>query len=179
MKNIYLRNDFLNHYAFIEHFISILKPENYLEIGIAHGEMLQIAQKYSKKCYAVDINIPNTKFNENVILHNMTSDQFFNQLDRSIFFDFVFIDGDHKKEQVLSDFLNIKDNVVDDGFVFLHDTYPMGESWLHETQCNNAWEAALEIKQNFNTQWEIVTLPFNPGITIMKKMNINKQILWR
>ena len=44
---------------------------------------------------------------------------------------------------------------------------------------NNCWEAMLDIKQDYKNEWESVTLPFNPGLTIMKKMKGNKQLIWK
>lgn len=37
----------------------------------------------------------------------------------------------------------------------------------------------IEIKQRYSDEWEYITLPFNSGLTLLKKMNINKQILWK
>ena len=45
--------------------------------------------------------------------------------------------------------------------------------------CDDAYKTALHIKQNYIDEWEIVTLPFNPGLSILKKINRNKQILWK
>ena len=44
---------------------------------------------------------------------------------------------------------------------------------------DNCWEAMLNIKQRFRDEWEYITLPFNPGLTLMKKMDINKQLIWK
>ena len=101
----------------------------------------------------------------------MTSDNFFDKIKKENIskFDLVFIDGDHSKEQVIKDFINVKDMVIDDGFVLLHDTYPCDERMTKSCYSDNAWEAVLYIKQNFLNEWEIITLPFNPGLTILKK----------
>jgi predicted O-methyltransferase YrrM len=109
----------------------------------------------------------------------MTSDEFFQVVNPNVKFDMVFIDGDHSKEQVLKDFTNVSEMVIEDGFVLLHDTYPCDENMELPNHSYNAWEAALQIKQNFKDQWEILTLPFNPGLTIMKKINHKKQLIWK
>ena len=49
---------------------------------------------------------------------------------------------------------------------------------LHELS-NDCWETMLEIKQKHREEWEFITLPFNPGLTIMKKMKGNKQLIWK
>ena len=42
--------------------------------------------------------------------------------------------------------------------------------------CHDAYKTALFIKQKLAQEFEIVTLPFNPGLTIVKKMNKEKQL---
>ena len=188
MSLIYLRNtpdshggllETYPHYEMIEHLVKWVKPINYLEIGVRHGTVYHLVNKYCETCYLVDIQFLDIEYSPNTIKFEMTSDSFFNSVNQSIKFDFVFIDGDHSKEQVLKDFLNVKDRVVDDGFVILHDTYPCDERMTLPHHSDNGWEAMLYIKQNFKDDWEFVTLPFNPGLTIMKKMKNNKQILWK
>ena len=188
MDKIYLRNtpensggnlETYNHYDIIQHLCSWIRPKNYLEIGVRHGTVYNLVKEYANTCYLVDINFLDLDYSSNTIKYEMTSDLFFNTINRDLKFDFVFIDGDHSKEQVLRDFLNVKDMVIDDGFIILHDTYPCNETMELPNHSYNAWEAVLEIKQKFISEWEIVTLPFNPGLTIMKKMKINKQLIWK
>lgn len=188
MKQIHLRNtpedyngslETYPHYEIIQHLASWIKPVNYLEIGVRHGSVYKLINKYCKNCYLVDVKFLDIDYSDNTIKFEMTSDNFFQIIDTSIKFDLVFIDGDHSKEQVLKDFLNAKDMVVDDGFIILHDTYPCNEWMELPRHSNNAWEAVLDIKQKYRDDWEIVTLPFNPGLTIMKKMKNNKQLLWK
>jgi hypothetical protein len=82
-------------------------------------------------------------------------------------------------EQVLKDFINVKDMVIDDGFIILHDTYPCDERMTLPNHSNDCWETILEIKLKYSDEWEYITLPFNPGLTLLKKMNVTKQILWK
>lgn len=181
---IHLRNipngnpELYNHPALLEHFASWLKPESYLEIGVRYGTSLVPVSKYAKTCHAVDIQFIHRKFAQNVIYYEMTSDNFFLKYP-NLKFDMVFIDGDHSKEQVYKDFINVKDRVIEDGFVFFHDSYPHAEYLCAPQYCNNCWEAVFRIKTEFNREWEIITLPFTPGVTIMKKISINKQMVWK
>jgi predicted O-methyltransferase YrrM len=184
MTPIHLRNipGYLityDHSSILEHFAHWIRPERYLEIGVLYGDVTRRLSKYCTECYAIDIEFPNKNFDDNVKLFQCTSDVFFENLDKECMFDMVFIDGDHNKHQVYKDFINVKDKVIDDGFIFLHDSYPFSEYMTAENLCNNCYEAILKIKNEFNTEWEIVTLPFNPGLTIMKKMPIHKQLLWK
>lgn len=182
MIPIYLRNvpgepETYNHISMLEHLAFWIKPQSYLEIGVRDGKSLNVVAKYSKKCHAVDLQFLHKNFQENIILYEMSSDDFFEQKDKSLKFDLVFIDGDHSKEQVYKDFINVSDYVIDDGFILLHDTSPCSDWLLEPEWCNNAWEAALEIKNKHHNDWEVLTLPFNPGLTILKKMKMHKQLL--
>ena len=185
MKPIYLRNlpepldETYDHPFILEHFASWIKPERYLEIGVRNGRVLKKIMNYCNECYAVDIKFLTKDFTSNVKLFETSSDDFFLNLDNNIKFDMVFIDGDHNKEQVYKDFVNVEDKVIDDGFVFFHDSYPYSEIMLQPGLSGDCWEAVKKIKKNFISSWEIVTLPFNPGLTIMKKIKLEKQLIWK
>ena len=187
MKPIHLRNtpedngllETYPHYELIEHLAKWIKPINYLEIGVRWGTTYNVVRNYSKMCYLVDLKFLEMDYTDNTIKYEMSSDEFFNQIDKNIKFDMVFIDGDHSKEQVLKDFINVKDMVIDDGFIILHDTYPCDERMTLPSHSNDCWETMLEIKQKYSNEWEYITLPFNPGLTLLKKMNVNKQIFWK
>lgn len=181
MTPIHLRNKekLHDHQSYIEHIATWLKPVRYLEIGVWYGDNLRKVQKHAQECYGVDVGFPNKNFDNNVKLFEMTSDEFFWNLDPSIQFDMVFIDGDHNKYQVYKDFINCKDRVITDGIILMHDTAPATEEMLEPRFCHNSWEAAKKIKQEFRDEWEILSLPFNPGITIMRKIPWNKQISWK
>lgn len=187
MKKIYLRNipddpnspETYNHPILIQHLASWIKPVNYLEIGVRWGNTYNLVKNYAQTCHLVDIEFLKLNYSENTVKYQMTSDKFFSVINPSIQFDLVFIDGDHSKEQVIKDFMNVEGRVIDDGFVILHDTYPYNEQMLQPEFSNNCWEAALWIKENFRNDWEILTLPFNPGLTLMKKMKGDKQLIWK
>ena len=91
----------------------------------------------------------------------------------------IFIDGLHEKSQVYKDFINSKDRIIEDGLIVLHDTYPMDDAMIQPWFCHDAWEAAQKIKKEFRDEFEMITLPFNPGISIMKKMRYDKQLTWK
>lgn len=188
MKEIYQRNtpedndgrlETYPHYEIIEHLARWIKPINYLEIGVRYGTTYNLVKNHAKNCFLVDVDFLDLDYSDNTIKFEMTSDSFFECFDESIKFCLAFIDGDHSKEQVLKDFINVKDRVIDDGFVILHDTYPCDSRMENPGFSGDAWKTALHIKQNFIEDWEIITLPFNPGLTIMKKMKRNKQLLWK
>ncbi len=187
LSPIYLRNipppaETFDHVSFFKFFFSFLKPECYLELGVRDGKNFISVSEYCKKAIAVDI-LPQ-QFNKKLVksqifeYHTMKTDSYFDNFDKNIMFDAVFIDADHSHEQSLKDFLNVKNYVIEDGFIFFHDTYPWDESFFDPGACNDVYKTALFIKQNFVDDFEIVTLPFNPGVTIVKKINRNKQLIY-
>jgi hypothetical protein len=183
MKPIYLRNipppaETFNHVAFLDFMLSWIRPECYLELGVRGGETFLNVSKHCKKAIGVDINPPPFLLSDNMEYYNCTTDKYFATLNKDIMFDVVFIDADHSHVQSLKDFINVKDRVIEDGFIFFHDTYPYDPSMFVPELCNDVYKTAQYIKTNLMDQFEIVTLPINPGVTIVKKIARNKQLIY-
>lgn len=183
MKPIHLRNvpppmETFNHTDFFKNIFSYLKPENYLELGVRDGINFVTLSKFCKKSTGVDICPARFMLEDNMNYYNTSTDNYFALLDKNEQFDAVFIDADHSHEQSLKDFLNVKDRIIDDGFIFLHDTYPYDSMMFDVSLCNDVYKTALYIKQNFCNEFECLTLPFNPGVTIVKKIKNNKQLIY-
>lgn len=183
MVPIYLRNipppiEYFNHIEFLSFMASYIKPELYLELGVRCGTNFRTVSKFCKKSIAVDINPYVGPIIDNMEFHQKTTDSFFENLDPNILFDMVFIDADHSHEQSLKDFNNVKDHVINDGFIFLHDTYPCNYIYLEKSVCNDVYKTAFYIKTHYCDEFETITFPFQPGLTIVKKMRRDKQLLW-
>ena len=181
MKPIHLRNippplETFNHIALLEFFAKWLKPERYLEMGVRRGESFKKVARYCKEAHGVDMNDITFRLRRNMVFHKFSTDEYFNQLNKEVLFDMIFIDADHSFEQSLKDFQNAAKHLVVDGFIFMHDTYPYEPEMFRPDLCNDAYRAPLWIKQNMIDEFEIITLPFNPGLTIVKKMKRNKQL---
>lgn len=173
-RNLPMPLETFDHASLLQLIAIWLKPEHYLELGVRHGETFYKMQRLCKKSTGVDI--APTIHQDNII--ETTTDNYIASLTNERF-DMVFIDAYHKKEQVIKDFLGIAPFVIEDGLVFLHDTYPCDERMCSPEYTEDCWEAALWIKQNCSNEWEILTLPFNPGLTILKKTPITRQLLWK
>ena len=183
MKPIHLRNvpppgETFNHVEFLDNLIYWIRPERYLELGVRDGSTFRVVAQHCDIAIGVDITPPPFNLESNMEFHTMTTDEYFNNLDPEIKFDVVFIDADHSHEQSLKDFLNVKDRIIDDGFIFLHDTYPYDPIFFDKHACNDVYKTALYLKQNFIDEFEVLTLPINPGVTIVKKINRNKQLIY-
>ena len=81
-------------------------------------------------------------------------------------FDMVFIDADHNSEAVLTDFHGVWPHVAPDGLVLLHDTNPETVADTSPGLCGDGWKAARQLTQSGH---EAVTLPYHPGLTIVRK----------
>ena len=115
LSPIHLRNvpppaETFDHVSFFKFLFSWIKPESYLELGVRDGKNFVAVSQFCKKAVGVDI----TPFNHADVkseifeFHNMSTDKYFEQLDKETKFDVVFIDADHSHEQSLKDFLRVK-----------------------------------------------------------------------
>ncbi|NBW15124.1 MAG: class I SAM-dependent methyltransferase [Caulobacteraceae bacterium] len=183
MKPIHLRNipppgETFNHVDFLDGLLQWIRPECYLELGVRDGRNFITVAKHCIKAIGVDIAGLSFELQQNMEYHSLSTNEYFKNLDLDIKFDAVFIDADHSHEQSLVDFINVKDRVIEDGFIFLHDTYPYDPVFFDKHACNDVYKTALYIKQNLIDEFEILTLPFNPGVTIVKKIKRNKQLCY-
>lgn len=81
-------------------------------------------------------------------------------------FDVVFIDADHSADAVQRDFRGIWPHVSRNGIVLLHDTNPENEADTASGLCGDSWRFA----ENLHLRgYEAVTLPYHPGLTIIRK----------
>lgn len=96
-----------------------IQDKRYLEIGTYAGETFRAVK--AKQKTGID--------NEPKSFHTlcMTSDEFFAM--NSAVFDIIFIDGDHRFEQVLKDFDNACRALACGGVVFVHDLVPPDETY--------------------------------------------------
>lgn len=184
MTPIHLRNvpppmETFKHIEFLTFMAKWIKPECYLELGVRCGDSLDPISQYCKMCCAVDITFQHYRFakRENIMFVQKSTDEFFATLDPDTVFDMVFIDAAHEHAASLKDFQNVAPHVIEDGFIFLHDTYPCSQEMMQPCYSNDSYKTALFIKNMYRDDFEVVTLPFNPGLTIVKKMKHDKQIL--
>jgi hypothetical protein len=109
---------------------AVRRPKTYLEIGTAAGKTLALA-----RCASIAID-PRFRLARDVKLgkpachlFEMTSDAFFAAQNPSALFgrpvDFAFIDGMHRCEFALRDFMNIEPHCRPDSLVVLHDCLPV------------------------------------------------------
>jgi len=175
----------LNHIELIEYYINLLKPKNFIELGVQFAEATRkiisyIPEKYigvdmirSQNIAYIETNYPNFQF------HEMTTDAYFENLKRTntnLHLEMGFIDACHSHEASYRDFLNLKEHMVNDGIIFFHDSYPVSEKWTDQGLCGDAYKTIEKIRLEHNKEFEIVTIPVNPGLSIARK--VVKQLEW-
>lgn len=184
MIDIYLRNqpppvEKFDHISFISFLAEWIRPEHYLELGVRHGDNFKNISSKSKKSTGVDLMPVEFEIPKNANMYLGSTDDFFNSLDTNESFDLIFIDADHSHYQSLKDFKNAQKFLIEDGFIILHDTYPLNEEYLDSNYCNDVYKTAHFIKKYLSDDFEVITLPFHPGLTLVKKIKKYKQLIWK
>lgn len=191
--------------------IKLLQPEVYCEIGVKKGYTFNAIAPLVK--ISIGIDPASWELKENTITSQwipnqngyrkirckMTSNQFaplYHDWVGMAKIDFLFIDGDHSREQLRKDLMNYIPFVQEDtGMIFLHDTYPTNEKLAVKEYCHNAWEVANEIYDaDIYSGWpkeshisdqerfylEIVTVP-GPwaGMSILRKRSKDRHMHWQ
>jgi hypothetical protein len=119
-----------DYYAVLRWIHEILRPANYIEIGIRKGDSLRLALPETI-CVGMDpepdIQAP---LPPNTRVFRITSDTFFAEEDlpsllHSPNFGLGFIDGLHLFEQALRDFINLEKFASAQSVVMLHDCLPL------------------------------------------------------
>ena len=153
----------------------------YLELGIKKGSCFNVIAPLATEAYAVDIEdcYKYIKQNKNLIWYYGKTTDFLNNNDKNRKFDLVFIDACHKHEASLKDFKLVLPFVNENGLILLHDTYPTCEELTTLYYCWDTYKTANYIRKHFYKECEIVTLPFYFGITVVRKLKLDKQLLWK
>ena len=155
----------------LERLHEVLKPRNYLEIGTENGGTLAIARCAS---IAVDpsFNFSHIDVVKRIIskpalhLFSTTSDDFFRTQDPQEIFgaelDMVFLDGMHRCEYLLRDFINVERLCAPNSVILVHDCFPVEPAIACRTQgaqeaeaphrsgwwTGDVWRTALLLKRH-------------------------------
>lgn len=182
MKSTY--NKVHSYSKIIANIVDACEFETFLELGVDTGyttkNVLDIATNI-KKVYCVDLR------SDNIIIHksdrydiidyhfNTSTDEFFNKkIVNQI--DCVFVDADHSYEQSRIDFINSFNILIDDGIIFLHDTYPPNEMMTSPDRNGDTYKLYVELSgPEWNDKIDIINLPIYDGLTIIRK-RISKKV---
>lgn len=153
------------HYSsFIKWLVRFTNCRNYLELGVEYGLNIQEIKTLVDLCVGVDINDIQDK--EGIDFYQMTTDEFFKKNKKN--FDIIFIDANHKFEQVQKDFDNSLKILNKFGIIILHDTDPIIEELMGDSYCSDSYKIVdyISKKKNLN----IITLPIQEtGMTLVMR----------
>jgi len=133
-----------DYYSILSHFHEYLKPESYVEIGVAEGKSLALASKNTKKIGIDPSPCIEKKIQPVAKLYPVTSDEFF------LFYDLfeelgtaklslAFIDGSHLFEQVLNDFINLERYADKETVILIHDCMPINKLVASRIRWTDFW----------------------------------------
>ena len=168
-------NDGGLHWQIIAPLCRMLGVQSYLEFGIMDGAHLVHVAKAIHEMYphalivGVDRRVP-AGLPAGVLPVECTTQEFC--LDRIRDFppfDAVFIDADHHVDAVRNDFWGVFPYVSENGLIFLHDTHPKDLAQTDPALCGTAWEFAVTLSHGQYDHLESLTLPFSPGLTVVRK----------
>lgn len=145
------------------------KDKVYVEYGVRWGTNVRVVSESVREIHGVDLCVPQYELPSNCKFWKGYTDDFSKETLPSLTYHFAFVDADHAFSSAYSDFLNLYKYLQPGGYVFLHDTYPCAERFLDPGACNDCYKTPMQIKKTF-PEAEIVTLPLNPGVTIVRKV---------
>lgn len=164
------------HVDVIASLCSLIGARTYLELGVYDGNCLFAVAERNPGIQAVgvDKNPLNEILPENVqFVLSFTADYLKSLKDEQ--FDVVFIDANHDANAVMDDLQGVFPHVSDHGLIFLHDTFPIDASWTVPELCGSAYMVPKTM-HHLHDIAEYVTLPYHPGLTIIRKRK--KQTAW-
>ena len=152
----------------------------YIEFGTRDNKNFSIISDLVFKAIGVDMNPekshPNIYVNTTdhfceFTLPQVIRDTFIHSINDNlrIKLNYAFIDADHSAKSAFNDFKNLFKYIEVGGYIILHDTYPIEQHFLNENACHDCYKTPLLIKSNYSKYINILTLPLNPGITIVQK----------
>lgn len=167
------------HEQFILHMVSLLRPKLYVELGLYHCELFNKLEPYVDEMIGIDISndfgkymikSPKAKFICTTTNEFIKSNELKNKK-----IDLLFIDANHSYKSVKTDFENYYKHVSDQGIILLHDGYPKNKKYTSNGYCGDGYKAIWELTKKMKN-YELVTIPIHPGLTICRKRK--KQVNW-
>ena len=159
------------HASLIGDIAKHIRPSAYLELGVYRGETYRKVSKWSAVSVGLDIDPIAIKSisrirNSIAVLGSISALAGRSDLPES--YDLIFIDADHAKESVVSDFKATSSLLRVNGLILLHDTWPRDELFTSPAFCGTAYLAVGELRVLF-PDWSFVTLPAHPGLTFCQR----------
>jgi glycosyltransferase involved in cell wall biosynthesis len=151
-----------------------LRPQSYLEIGVRHGRSLSLA-----KCASIGVDpAAHIMFplNDQTVVVNQTSDDFFASSSAKPKADLAFIDGLHSFEQALRDFINVEKISKPQTVVVFDDIFPNHPLQASRLRKTNVWTGdvwkILPCLKTFRPDLKLLALDTSPtGLMLVAGLN--------
>ncbi len=151
------------HKVILENIAKRMRPSCFIELGLGESPSILGVSQFCGFAFGVDVGGARCSMPDNAVIYQMTTDQFFETIAASLPApELVFIDADHRKEQVLKDLNGIRAIAAENCVVVLHDTFPECEMYTQTGFCADSYRVPESLP------CEHVTLPVPPGITICR-----------
>lgn len=162
----------IDHQKFIKIIASYYKPKLYIEYGVFSGHNIAGIAPLCERCIGVDIidkplslnNIANVTY-----VKSKTRDFGKYIKETNLQYELAFIDADHSSNEAYNDFVDLFENLMDNGIIFLHDTYPTVQELTIPSYCNDSYKVPEMIRKNYSDRADILTIPVCPGLTMVRK----------
>lgn len=173
LRNIPWPAEIFDHPNFIASVAKFYRPCLFVEYGTGEGVATKVYAPYCKQVFGVDMGrVPSTQEEiPNLTFFKMSTREFKKTvLDRlPITIDMAFIDASHDSRDVWQDFEDLFPKMTENGIIFMHDTFPCMEEWATSTFSWDTWKVPRMIKEKYGNVCEVLTIPVQPGLTMVKK----------
>jgi hypothetical protein len=174
-----------DYLTLISRFHNFLKPESYMEIGVAGGKSLELVNPQTK---AIGIDpSPHEGIESHTRLYKMPSNDFFEAY--NLFEELgtsrvplAFIDGLHIFEQVLTDFINVERYGDRETIVLIHDCLPITRLVASRKRstafwCGDVWKIVITLLEH-RPDLSIYVIPAPPsGLGVITNLDPNSTVL--
>ncbi len=168
------------HQDFILHLVSIMRPANYLEVGIYRCGLFNRILPFASKLTGIDLSPESGKFMVSSPKAKFVCSDSVSYAKRlkeaGETFDFIFIDADHSEQAVQGDFSHYVELLRPHGLILLHDTHPIDDLATSQARCGDGYLAIDRFSRQTDV-WEIMTIPLHPGLTLCRKRKT--QLSWQ
>lgn len=168
-------------------FHDFIRPEGYIEIGVADGNSLQYVNPSTKAIGVDPAYVINKDIRSWSKLFKIESDQFFMDFDPKeelghSLLDFAFIDGLHTFDQALKDFINIEKESHEKTVIVFHDIYPVDPISANRQRLTNFWLGdtwkVIPIIRKYRPELTVFTIPTYPsGLGVVTGLNPSSTVL--
>jgi len=166
----------------------VLRPKTYLEIGVESGATLALASA-CELAAGVDPDPLDTvsALPPHLKVFRQTSDAFFETHDRAAVFgerplDFVFIDGLHRFENALRDFMHVESWASPHTTLLMHDCLPVCDAAASPQRVSKFWVGdvwkVLEVLLELRPDLRIAVIPAPPsGLVVVRGLDCRSTVL--